>query len=134
MFETKNHITTSATITAKACEPQKPRWTADRIPVVELLSLSGIVTMFPNVAQRYAAITASEPQIRYFLIARMSLISTPKFSGTSIPSSARITSPKNVQFEWSGSQLCTPLNEFAECPPPLSQSTPARPITKIAAP
>ena len=52
MFETKNHITTSATTTASACEPQNPFSTAVRTPVVELFVASGTVTMFPNVAQR----------------------------------------------------------------------------------
>jgi hypothetical protein len=64
----------------------------------------------------------------------MSTISTPKLSGTSIPSSARITRPKNVQFEPPGIQLWTPPNLFAAELPPTSHSTPASPITKIAAP
>jgi hypothetical protein len=52
VFETKNHITTRPTTTASPCDPQKPFSTAVRMPVVELLSASGTVTMFPNVAQR----------------------------------------------------------------------------------
>ena len=47
--------------------------------------------------------TTIEPQNRYFLIERMWTISTPMFSGTSIPSRARITRPKIVQLEpWNG--------------------------------
>src|SRR5438093_11652080 len=110
----KNHITARPTTTANQCAPQKPCCTAVRIPVVELLSLRGTVTMFPNVAHRYETITTAEPQNRYFLIARRCTISTPIFSGTSIPSSARITRPKNVQFVPSGTQLENPENEIDE--------------------
>src|SRR5712691_7284262 len=121
-------------MTANVCDPQNPFCTAERTPVVELFFPSATVTMFPKVAQRYATITTSDPQNRYRLIDRRSTISTPMFSGTSIPSSARITSPKNVQLAESGTQFEKPENEVAESFPPTSQRTPARPITKIAAP
>src|SRR2546428_9839148 len=130
----KNHINTSATITANQCACQKPAWTADTTPVVELLAFTGIVTMLPNVAHRYATIVTREPQNRYFLIAFRWTISTPMFSGTSIPSRARMTRPKNVQLLPCGTQLCTPENEFADLWPPISQRTPARPIGKTAPP
>jgi hypothetical protein len=68
------------------------------------------------------------------LIDRVWTISTPMFSGTSIPSSARMTRPKKVQLLESGIQFDAPENELADELPPTSQSTPARPITKIAAP
>ena len=121
-------------MTANVCDPQKPICTAERMPVVELLSAIGTVTMFPKVAQRYAAMTTSDPQKRYRLIDRRWTISTPMFRGTSMPSSARITRPKNVQLDESGIQFEAPENELAESFPPTSQSTPARPMTKIAAP
>src|SRR5438034_1278716 len=124
----------NATTTANQCAFQKPTCTAVTTPVVELLPLSGTVTMFPNVAHRYATITTSEPQNRYFLIARTWTISTPRLSGTSIPSRARMTRPKNVQVLACGNQLWTPENEFAELWPRRSQRTPESPITNTAAP
>src|SRR5438128_11844368 len=117
----KNHISTSATITANQCACQKPAWTAETTPVVELLSFSGIVTMLPNVAHRYATIVTREPQNRYFLIAFRWTISTPMFSGTSIPSRARITKTKNVQVPPCGTQLCTPETAFADLVAPHTQ-------------
>jgi hypothetical protein len=89
----------------------------------------------PNVAQRYPSITTIEPQNRYFLIARMWTISTPMFSGTSMPSRARMTRPNSVQVLECGHQLlAVPKPPVAECPSPISHRMPARPITKIAAP
>ena len=45
-----------------------------------------------------------------------------------------MTRPKNVQLLAWGSQFDAPENELADEFPPTSQSTPASPITKIAAP
>ena len=42
--------------------------------------------------------TTIEPQNRYLRIERMWTISTPMFSGTSIPSRARMTSPNRVRL------------------------------------
>src|SRR5581483_1328297 len=79
--------------------------------------------------------TTIEPQKRYFLIERMCTISTPMLSGTSIPSSARITHPNHVHWpEWMLQFQPVPPPPDAEWPETISQRMPASPITKIAAP
>jgi hypothetical protein len=65
----------------------------------------------------------------------MFTISTPMFSGTSIPSRARITNPNQVHWlEWMLQLLAVPQPPVAEWPSPINQRIPARPITKIPAP
>src|SRR5439155_11905588 len=122
--------------TANACEPPNPFSTATRMSVVDpTLFEAGSASIVPSVAQRYATITTTEPQNRYFLIDRMWTISTPMFSGTSIPSRARITKPNHVHWpEWMLQLLAVPQPPVAEWPLPIAQRIPARPITKIAAP
>src|SRR5207248_5514928 len=89
-------------ITANACDPQKPFCTAARMSVVApTLFAAGRASIVPNVVHRYANMTTAEPQKRYFLIDRMFTISTPRLSGTSMPSSARMTKPNHVHWpEW----------------------------------
>src|SRR5437016_11266500 len=96
---------------------------------------AGSASIVPNVVHRYANMTTIEPQNRYFVIDFMCTISTPMFSGTSIPRSARITKPNHVQLpEWMPQFDPVPQPPVAECPEPTRYRTPARPMTKIAAP
>src|SRR5437867_9367320 len=100
--------------------------------------------MFPHVVHRYAAITMMQPQNRYVLIAfSPPLTSTPMFSGVSMPRSARMANEKNVKFHGTPRAAfprsfvlngfhSVAANEFAEGFPFSSQTTPARPIRKIA--
>src|SRR5205823_7009822 len=136
VFETKNQMSTSPITTANACEPQNPVCTATRMSVVDpTLFAAGSASIVPNVAQRYANMTTTEPQNKYFLIDRMLTISTPMFSGTSIPSSARITKPNHVHWPpWMLQFDAVPQPPVAEWPLPISQRMPARPITKMPAP
>src|ERR671930_439933 len=102
--------------------------------VAPVLFAAGRLSIVPSVAQRYARMTTTEPQNRYFLIARMWTSSTPMFSGTSIPSNARMTRPNSVHVPECGHQLfAVPKPPVAECPSPMSHRIPARPMTKIAA-
>src|SRR3989442_13865456 len=110
-------------ITAHACEPQNACCTAVKMSArPPVLFEAGRFIIVPNVAQRYPIITTIEPQNRYLLIARKSTISTPMFNGTSMPSSARMTSPNNVQVDPCGHQLlAVPKPPVAEGPSPISQ-------------
>jgi hypothetical protein len=99
-----------------------------------------MATMFPQVVQRYAAITMRQPHSRYVLIAfSPPRTSTPIFNGVSIPRRARMANEKNVRFAGRPSASLSPLNGFQPDPksvadgfPFRSHTTPARPIRKIA--
>ena len=81
---------------------------------------AGSDSIVPSVVQRYANMTTIEPQNKYFLIERMFTISTPMFSGTSMPSRARMTKPNHVHWpEWMLQLLAVPQPPVAEWPEPI---------------
>ena len=97
--------------------------------------------MFPQVAQRYATITITQPQSRNVRIGfSPPVTSAPMFSGVSIPRSARIANEKKVRFAGSPRASVSPWNGFHPVPksvedplPFTSHHTPANPIRKITA-